>query len=277
MLQVVVVGCGYLGTCLVERMTAEGMAVTAIDQDEKALSAIQRSTSLVRLAGDPMTSDVMERAEAHGADVVIAATRKDELNVVIGVVAQKLHHVKHAIGRVRDPKRADSFAHLGVETVCPTTLEAALVTRHVQAIASPEGRRIVIVGCGQLGSHVARQFESEGHHIAIVDSEPASFESLTKAFRGRRIEGDATDPSVLDQTEASKADLLVVATRNDVVNLAVVAAATQMLGVRSIITRVQDPRRDVLFKGTTTLNSTITTASAILTMIGRLDATEASS
>jgi trk system potassium uptake protein TrkA len=277
MLHVVVVGCGYLGTYLVERMTAGGVAVTAIDQDEKALSAIQSSASLARLVGDPMTRDVMERAEAHGADLVIAATPKDDLNVVIGVVATRLHHVKHAIGRVRDPKRADSFAHLGVETVCPTTLEAALVTRRAQAIASPEGRRIVIVGCGQLGSHVARQLESEGDHVAIVDSEPASFESLTQAFRGRRIEGDATDPSVLDRAEASKADLLVVATRNDVVNLVVVAAATQMLGVTSIITRVQDTRREVLFKGTTTLNSTIVTASAILTMMGRLDATEPSS
>jgi trk system potassium uptake protein TrkA len=257
-------------------MAAEGLVVTVIDQDEGALSVLPADTNALRIVGDPLAGDLIDRANVREADVLVAATPKDELNIVIGLIARKVYQIKHVVARVRDPKRSDLFAELGVGTICPTTLEAALIADHVESMRHPGELRIVIVGCGELGCHVANLLSRTGHNVVAVDRDRLSFEHLGEAFPGIRIEGDAADPSVLERAQAKDADLLIVATRNDNVNLTVTLVAKKILRLKDVIVRVQDPRREALFPGMGTLSSTIISANAALALIGRRDVTEPS-
>jgi trk system potassium uptake protein TrkA len=250
-------------------MAREGSVVTVIDQDENAFSALAEGTSASCFVGDPMTTDVMERAKAHDADVLIAATPKDELNVAISVVAQRLFHIKYAIARVRDPKRADSCTHLGVEIICPTILEAAIIARQVDGMKSQHPMRIVVVGCGWLSCHVVNLLNQAGHHIVVIDHRASSFENLGEGFGGARVQGDATEPSVLERAQAREADLVIAATRSDNVNLMVALIAKEILSVKDVIARVHDPRREAIFHDVATVSATGISANAILAIVGR--------
>jgi trk system potassium uptake protein TrkA len=68
-------------------------------------------------------------AEAH---YLVATTSSDELNVAIALVARALFGTREVIALVRAPERAESFAKLGIRTVCQTTLVATAFRRLIE-------------------------------------------------------------------------------------------------------------------------------------------------
>lgn len=107
---------------------------------------------------------------------------------------------------------------------------------------------VVVVGCGRLGSLVASRLSEAGHSVVVVDANPDAFGALGRTFSGFTITGDAAELAVLERAEVGRADLLVAATSLDTVNLMVTQAAIHVLGCRSAIARVFDPRREATYR-----------------------------
>lgn len=130
---------------------------------------------------------------------------------------------------------------------------------------------IVIVGCGRLGSHLANLLSRAGHGVVVIDLEETAFVHLSPEYSGFRVEGDATELSVLKQAKVNKADLLVATTRSDNINLMVAQVAKTEFGVARVLARVFEPRREAVYRrlGVETICPTAVAAELFLKSVGK--------
>jgi trk system potassium uptake protein TrkA len=102
---------------------------------------------------------------------------------------------------------------------------------------------VIIVGCGRVGSSMARQLVSQGHDVTVVDEDPGSFMLLGDDFPGRRIVGAAIDWDVLREAGIEGADAFAAATDGDNTNIVCALIAQKAFEVPCAIARVYDPLR----------------------------------
>ncbi len=103
--------------------------------------------------------------------------------------------------------------------------------------------RIVIMGCGRVGAHLANTMYRD-HDITIVDRSPDAFERLLPEFNGRTVVGPGDDPDVLVQAGIRQADALAALTNRDNVNIMVSQMARELFHVPRVITRIYDHERE---------------------------------
>jgi trk system potassium uptake protein len=103
--------------------------------------------------------------------------------------------------------------------------------------------RIVIVGCGRVGSTLAENFDSDGHEVIILDIKTAAFDRLPETFKGAAIRGDGTDEEVLRRAGAEGADIFLSLTEGDNRNIMAAQVATESLAIPQVIAKINDPVR----------------------------------
>jgi trk system potassium uptake protein TrkA len=110
-----------------------------------------------------------------------------------------------------------------------------------------DSQYVVIVGCGRVGSLLANSLSRDGHLVVVIDRKESTFERLSPDFSGFRIEGDATQLSVLREARLSGAATCIVTTHEDNVNLMVAQVAQKVFSVPNVLARVFDPRREQVY------------------------------
>lgn len=103
--------------------------------------------------------------------------------------------------------------------------------------------RIVIAGCGRVGSDLALGLAEEGHDVSIIDARPDVFARLGSTFNGTTHQGYAYDIKLLTEAGLEFADAFVAVTDSDNANLMSVQIAKQVFGVPRTIARLDDPER----------------------------------
>src|SRR5919108_170007 len=140
-MKALIIGCGRVGSTVAKRLAAEGWDVTAVDENESALSRLGEDWSGGFVVGHGMDTNVLREAGIEEADAVVVATDGDNTNIVIGQVAQKRFDVQCVVVRVLDPARADFYRELGLRTVCPTKTAIEVLTDAVRACEVPAAIR----------------------------------------------------------------------------------------------------------------------------------------
>ncbi|MCS6909489.1 MAG: NAD-binding protein [Anaerolineales bacterium] len=108
--------------------------------------------------------------------------------------------------------------------------------------------RVMIAGGGRTGSHLAELLLAQGHDVRLVENRPATIANLHRELPTEIIvEGDPTDPNVLEQAGIREAHVLAAVTPDDADNLVIAALGRIQFGVRRIIGRVNNPRNAWLF------------------------------
>jgi trk system potassium uptake protein TrkA len=102
--------------------------------------------------------------------------------------------------------------------------------------------RIIVVGCGRVGSDLAYRFFQSGHQVTIVDQHAMAFERLHVDFRGRTVEGEVLSQDVLQRAGIGEAEGLVAVTNSDAVNAVVAHVAKTVYKVPNVVVRNYDPR-----------------------------------
>ena len=102
--------------------------------------------------------------------------------------------------------------------------------------------KIVVVGAGEVGFHLASILSGEGHSVTVVDPDPAKGRRLQESLDVQALVGDGTRASVLTGAGASKADLVVAVTDDDHVNM-LVCVMTKQLGAKRRILRLKDTQQ----------------------------------
>jgi len=124
---------------------------------------------------------------------------------------------------------------------------------------------VIIVGCGRVGSELARLLSSEGHNVVIIDKNPGSFNRLGNAFNGLTLVGNGFDLNLLRQAGVEKADAVCVVTNGDNTNLITAQVAKKIFKVPKVIARVYDPQRARIYEalGLDVISGTILFASML--------------
>jgi trk system potassium uptake protein TrkA len=135
-MNVLVVGCGRVGSSVALELNRRGWDVTAIDEKEDALQRLGENWSGGFVVGHGMDLNILRAAGIEEADAVVVATNGDNTNLVIGQVAQKRFNIETTVVRVLDPARAALYKGLGLWTVSPTSTAIEILT---EAVASSAG------------------------------------------------------------------------------------------------------------------------------------------
>src|SRR3989338_4719443 len=102
---------------------------------------------------------------------------------------------------------------------------------------------VIIVGCGRVGSELAKLVSNEGHDVVIIDNNEASFARLGGTFNCLTLVGNGFDLQLLKQAGIEKADAFCAVTNGDNTNLISAQVAKKIFKVSKVIARVYDPQR----------------------------------
>lgn len=138
-MKILIIGDGKIGSVLAEQLSRENHAVTLIDHDGDALEQSNNDLDVMVVEGDGASRAVQLEAGAADADMVIACTGADELNLLCCLIAKKLG-ARHTIARVRNPMYVEELDlikdDLGLSMTINPEAEAALEMARVLRLPS---------------------------------------------------------------------------------------------------------------------------------------------
>ena len=102
-MKIIIAGVGKVGSILTKKLAAENHDVTIIDQNPDVISELVNVCDVMGVCGNGASYSVQQEAGSEGADLLIATTSGDEVNILACLVAKKLG-VRHTIARVRNPE-----------------------------------------------------------------------------------------------------------------------------------------------------------------------------
>lgn len=108
--------------------------------------------------------------------------------------------------------------------------------------------RYLIVGCGRVGSALAKLLDSDGNEVIVVDENAAAFKRLGQKFKGHVVVGTGIDYDVLKRAGAATADGFVAVTNGDNRNIMAALIAQRMFKIKRIVARIYDPPRGQMYK-----------------------------
>lgn len=109
--------------------------------------------------------------------------------------------------------------------------------------------KVVILGCGRVGSTIATTMAAEGHEVTIIDQNPDSFRRLGADFKGKKITGNGIDADTLRKADLDHADAFIAVTNGDNRNIMSVQLAKIRFKVPKVIARIYDPIRASAYAG----------------------------
>jgi trk system potassium uptake protein TrkA len=104
--------------------------------------------------------------------------------------------------------------------------------------------KIVILGCGRVGSTLATMLDQAGHEVSVIDFSSESFQRLSPDFRGETIPGNGVDEEVLIRAGIKEADAFVAVTNGDNRNIMASQIAKEIFHVKKVMCRIYDPIRE---------------------------------
>lgn len=108
-MRIIIAGYGKVGSALTRQLSAEGYDLTIIDSNRKKLESGQELYDVLAVYGNCATMDVLKEAGVMNADLLIAATSADEINLLCCLTACKLNKNIHTIARIRNPEYSEQI------------------------------------------------------------------------------------------------------------------------------------------------------------------------
>lgn len=102
-MNIIIVGCGKIGSTILESLVEEGHDVVGIDTDEQVITEITNVHDIMAVCGSGTDYDMLKEAGVANAEMFIAVTSSDELNMLSCYIAKKMG-AKHTIARIRNPE-----------------------------------------------------------------------------------------------------------------------------------------------------------------------------
>jgi trk system potassium uptake protein TrkA len=123
-LYIIIIGCGRLGAILANRLSSKGHSIVVIDKDMDNFTQLNSDFSGFTIEGDATEISVLKKARIEKADVFLAVTNNDNINLMVAQVAKDIFNVPKVVARVYDPKREIIYNNMNVSTICPILLAA---------------------------------------------------------------------------------------------------------------------------------------------------------
>ena len=110
-MNIIIVGGGKVGYSVAETLSAEGHDITVIDQSAATIERISTALDVICVQGSAANPETLQAAGVDRAELLLAATEKDEVNMICGITAHRLG-ARHVVARIRDPEYLHQGAFL---------------------------------------------------------------------------------------------------------------------------------------------------------------------
>ena len=107
---------------------------------------------------------------------------------------------------------------------------------------------VVIMGCGRVGSALAKSLESAGHSVAVIDRDAIAFRRLSAEFSGQRVTGIGFDRDTLVEAGIEGAEAFAAVSSGDNSNIIAARVARETFGIENVVARIYDPRRAEVYQ-----------------------------
>lgn len=189
-MKIIIVGCGKVGRTLAETLVKEGHDITVIDQDGAKVSALADRINVMGVEGNGISNKVQLEAGIKQANLLIAVTNADELNMLCCLIAKKTGNC-HTIARIRNPEYIEEIKYLREE------LNLSMVINPEKAAAAEIAKLIKYPSAMKIDSFAKGRFElmklkvpedSQLHKLKISDVPKLEFNILICAIeRGEEV------------------------------------------------------------------------------------------
>ena len=218
-MQVVVVGGGLVGSTLAAKLAGDGNDVVLVEQSRELISELDEHLDVKTICGNGAIIPVLVKAGIENADMLLATTNSDEVNMVVALVGSEIFKVPRVAARLRDPGHEEGFRRIGREpggervTINP---DMAAVEKILSLMPVPGAVDVVPFFGGELlvaGFHIKRGSEFSGlllsHLRLLFPATPMLVVAIRRDGRWRVPHGEdeiqagdlvyfAMDPSELD-------------------------------------------------------------------------------
>ena len=131
-LYIAVIGCGRLGAILASDLSKQGHKVVVIDVDNSTFNYLSKEFSGFSITGNTAEMSVLESAKLDQAEIAIAVTGKDNLNIMVSQLAKTVFEVPIVLTRILDPAREEIYQKLGLTTISTTKISAVAFLDTIQ-------------------------------------------------------------------------------------------------------------------------------------------------
>ena len=108
--------------------------------------------------------------------------------------------------------------------------------------------KVIVIGCGRVGSNVAKRLAHEGWDVSVVDEKEEALGRLGEDWRGGFVTGHGMDVDVLREAGIEDVDAVVVATDGDNTNIVIGQVAQKRFGIDCTVVRILDPARAEFYR-----------------------------
>ena len=269
-MKIVVIGYGRVGSRTVAELIQRGHQISLVDKEATRLSRASHLEDVELVQGNGIDVDVQREAGIGEADMLLAVTRDDNVNLMAAQVARSHYRVPYAIARVYEPSHSEATQEdPQLIVVCPTLFAVKLIVEQVDIVSNKrpaskesfsaeppkvaprprfkstdDSRYILIAGGGKVGVNLARELYESGHEVAVIERDNARAAALSNKLDCPVFIGDSSTHDVLENAEANRARVFVAATGSDQDNLIACQLAKKVFGVPKTIARASNPKNE---------------------------------
>lgn len=201
-MKIIILGAGQVGSSVASSLASEANDITLVDLDATRLREMQDNLDLRTVVGHAAHPDILQRAGAEDADMVLAVTNSDETNMVACQVAYTLYHTPTKIARVRSPAYLTAtglFAQDALPVDVIISPEQLVVDHIERLIRTPGALQVVDFAEGKVrlvGLKSAIDGPLAGHTLSdlprIFPNVEARIAAIFRRGRGVATEGDTS-------------------------------------------------------------------------------------
>ena len=174
-MDIIIIGCGKVGTTLAEQLVREDYNVVMIDTSAERMQRVSDDIDAIKLVGNGASISMQIEAGVQTADMLIAVTGSDEMNLLCCLIARKVGHC-HTIARVRNPIYSNELTfikqQLGISMIINP--EYAAATEISRILRFPSAIKIDPFAKGKvelLKFKVKPEFKLDGLSVMDIDSQ----------------------------------------------------------------------------------------------------------
>lgn len=169
-MNILVVGCGTLGSNLCNALSNLGHDISVIAESHEEFSALSPDFNGYTTVGIGIDMDILRTAGIENCDAVAAVTTDDNINLMVVQIAERFFGIDQAYARVNDPAKSEVFSKIGPKTICPTN---TTVESFISSLTEPsDSQSIVVNGHSVVISSIEVDKKMIGHRLSDFTLEP---------------------------------------------------------------------------------------------------------
>jgi trk system potassium uptake protein TrkA len=175
---VIIAGCGRVGSELAANLERLSHTTTIIDKNPKAFERLRSETKGKKIVGFVFDRDVLEEAGIKEAGAFASVTNGDNSNIVAARVAKEFYRVPQVVARIYDPRRAQIYQRLGIQTVATVRWTTDQILRQMLPDDIPveytiDNGEVIVAGVPappHTVGKMANQLDAGGHRRLVAIS-----------------------------------------------------------------------------------------------------------